>query len=409
MPARYRVRGNFNSTVPLTETYTRVDGVVSSASGTYCNFGEIQTTHDVVTPKFHQLRSKGVIFNNPFSSVKETRSYTVGTRVGTLIKPTPPAWNPTDIFKVVRNGNNGNWYDTTELPLSTSNAITTAITKAVANVEKPEVEGIPILAELRQTLETLRNPLKGATEFMKREFAKLPPNSGGRRRNSARVHRKAAKDLADQHLSIIFGVMPFLNDIDAVLKSLTKISNPKRKTSRGFASATVQSNGTRAYNDGAVAGTIADQRSRTVAVRAGILYQVDIDLGFSKYGFSISDIPAAAWELTWMSFVVDWLTNVGDLISAMTPKFGVTILSQWYTVTETHINVATLQNGLTSLNVNYAYTGGGDTRTRVVEVKTRNPANLADLTGLVWEPSLTTSNIFASLSLLIQQIGRLKT
>jgi hypothetical protein len=51
----------------------------------------------------------------------------------------------------------------------------------------------------------------------------------------------------------------------------------------------------------------------------------------------LSDIPAAMWELIPLSFMVDWVLNVRQLIAALSPRLGLSVLAEWTTVTDRRI------------------------------------------------------------------------
>lgn len=404
MFTRTRTEGSISSnSVPMTETYYwTTSPTTTTASGTLCTYGTKKTTSDVVTKDFHRKVKEGVVINNPFSSVKEFRSYTTGSRVSTYTKTPPPAPGTRYINKIIRvPGNNGNWYrlpTELECPVDVDALRKKASTMALSRIEKPEVEGLAILGELTQTIALLRNPLSALTNFVKKGVQ----SSRGLRQ------RDAATALANQHLAIAFGIRPLMHDVENALKAIELKHKTNRKTARGFASAVSETVSTRTYNDGAVIGTITDQMSRSVEVRTGALYDVAIDLGLSKWGFSVSDIPSALWELTPWSFAIDWVSNVGDYISAITPKFGLDVLSQWEVVRTTSHCVSTLGSSLATINPDFTTTGGGDTRTYTVQATDRRPVILYENAGLVFEPSLNTSQLFLSLSLLTQQLSRIK-
>lgn len=43
-------------------------------------------------------------------------------------------------------------------------------------------------------------------------------------------------------------------------------------------------------------------------------------------GFDIFDVPSTIWELTRMSFVIDWVISIGDWIKALTPHSSIQLL-----------------------------------------------------------------------------------
>jgi hypothetical protein len=43
------------------------------------------------------------------------------------------------------------------------------------------------------------------------------------------------------------------------------------------------------------------------------------------------------WELVPYSFVIDWILNVSDILSAWTPEVGLSTLASWYVLTERRV------------------------------------------------------------------------
>lgn len=200
--------------------------------------------------------------------------------------------------------------------------------------------------------------------------------------------------------------MPFLKDIEGMFEALAKaLYKPKRKTARAQVQRTGSQSYTRFYADGEVSGTISGVCKRTVTVRAYCMYSIDVDLGLSHFGFTISDIPSAAWELIPFSFVVDWFAGVGNYISAITPKVGITRLSEGYTV-EDVVEVTENLGTLTAVPAGYTASGGGDMASYISTTKYRVPCKLGELAGITLKPEFDFSNLFALLSLVTQKVTK---
>lgn len=118
-----------------------------------------RTMWDVVNKDFSRASRRGGISNTPMRSVNEVYRYSPGTR--TVIKTTPPAYVTGTAWKTTRVGNNGVGSTVNRVDIDISEAITAAATLCLSRVESPAVEGLPVLAELRETIQTLRNPLLG--------------------------------------------------------------------------------------------------------------------------------------------------------------------------------------------------------------------------------------------------------
>lgn len=391
MYARTRWQGGL-SPLSLEYTYKRQNQPDLVTQGVSESVGTHKITKDVVVPSFRKRVQEGSIFNNPFESTTTTVTGSPSPIVFDTLYP--PPWNDGSTYKVIRPA----WSATTlpvDFPLNDLSDpwVTEAATAALSSVERPEVDGAVFLAELRQSINTMRAPLSGALAALE-----------GARQGSV---KGTAKGLADWHLSLIFGILPFLMDIEAILGAIRPISSPPRKTARGFSSHTSTLTRVREthHDSFRISGTITDTFEHTWNVRAGSLYSLDFNLGVSRFGLSISDIPVAMWKLLGYSFIVDWLFNVSEYIRALTPSVGVKTLAEWITITETRRTTSVLGNSFTHTGMWKPTGGGGDSWTRVVEVKRRVPTVLGDHIGLVYNPSIGTGQVLSLLSLLTQKVG----
>jgi hypothetical protein len=122
--------------------------------------------------------------------------------------------------------------------------------------------------------------------------------------------------------------------------------------------------------------------SRVVDVSSGVLYELRDDSFFDaqrrRLGMRLSDLPATAWELVPLSFVVDRFVNVGEWLNAVTPKPGVTLLGSW-TKTKTFIkNTSVIADASiyvgTSPATTYRAAGGSYTEEIQTTVRTANPS-----------------------------------
>jgi len=410
MPYRTRTRGSYPLVESCTARYTTRGGTVTTASTTYANVGSLTTTNDYVTPGWKKIIANGGIVNNPFSSVTINRSSTRGSRSGTY-KGT--ATGASVIVSLTRDGNNSVPYNSTIPSADLSSNIATAAAACLANIEKPSVEGLPFIGEIRQTVQLLRNPIASLTQLVDRHSTLLERRLKNPKYKGRLSRSDVAKAIADQHLSFMFGAKPFISDMRAVLKTLDGLDGKKvlTKTARGFSSFSTSSvPPPSTYNDGEVIGTVTYKSQLDCSVRAYCLYSVENDMGLQgQLGLRASDIPSALWELTPYSFLVDWVSNVGDLIAALTPIAGVTRISEGYTTSKVFTGTSTLSSITSTDPANWSVTGGGDTRTYVSIEKTRVPTNLTGEIRLVLSMSLNLNQISEGFSLLTQKLNGFKS
>lgn len=154
------------------------------------------------------------------------------------------------------------------------------------------------------------------------------------KRRRRKLDRKTVSELiSDSWLSYRYGISPLLKDVKSAAEAVARTvlnNEPVRKTARGSASeyGQITSNG---HFDHAL-GRWDYQKSTEVevSVRAGVLYEMIRSP--NTFGVGTERIPVGAWEAIPLSFLVDWVFNVGSFIEAITPVAGVKRLGSWTTI-----------------------------------------------------------------------------
>jgi hypothetical protein len=165
-----------------------------------------------------------------------------------------------------------------------------------------------------------------------------------------------------------------INDAIAAVESL-KVPRPERFTARGRAFDFESSTNEQIQGNGVYTAQRSVYTGREVDVRSGILYENTGTL--DTFGVSLSQIPVAAWEVIPFSFVADWLVNVGSLVSALTPKVGVTVLSSWTVVKDSQntSSYASLKSVVPGPTLYEISNPGLVTEQLVTTTKTRTPTH----------------------------------
>jgi hypothetical protein len=417
--SRFRERGGLTPKI-VSRAFYLGNGTLSSTEVTSSLVGTYETMSDVVTKPYQSgvsivnngMKRTSVVKNiNPMSG-QQNWTPSVPTSV-CLIKGEMFSDNSVKANEMISQLSNYDYKNLERL----------ACTQALAGVKRPDVSGLVAIKELRETIHGLTHPIDGILKFLDRNIGSKTPGKRRRSKNvktflQAKNLRKTASEISDQHLSIIFGLLPFISDIQGILKALREYDPlPQRYSSRGEASSfdTKTDSGSYVhYSDSAshqvMTRTVMVQRS--VTVRAYQLYEASLTLQ-DQLGMSLHDVPSSIWQAATLSFVVDWFTNVGSFIKAITPVQGVKYLASGYTVTV--VNAFTGSNDLVitkpgSNGWSGAYTGASQ---NVVSLeKTRRPATLQYHTGVAFKSNmhrdvLDTFKITAGLSLINQRLARL--
>jgi hypothetical protein len=372
--------------------------------------GTVVTMKDVVTPGYKKLQNRGVIVNNAMSRVTETRTPGLGTVTFAAPKGIP-------LGSQVANLEYLNITLNDKLSLSNLPAgivpdfqrmLAEVRTRALANVARPDFQGLVSLGELRESLTYLRNPLKGAVklanaleyriadlyrkEKKRARFSFYPvkdPRKGKLNPEDARI----VAELESIYLEFRYGVRPMIQEITSALENVREraVPRPKRQTFRAsgqqsdFAAWTVIDAGVFPFADFQVDHSYVYERK--VSASTGLLYEFTSDYGIGdKWGLELGQLPQTLWQLATLSFVVDWGLNVGQFISALTPAPGVRRLSAWTTVRVEHKLKRSYSNWFTTWSVmSPGQTTTGGISPDTLEVKTYDRDIVVPLPDLVFK------------------------
>jgi len=298
---------------------------------------------DNVTPGFSRARNRGQIINSPMSRNSETRTMGLGTIlyqissggvVHSLKQSDRPLGFPYGLDSYL-------W----KLP-STSMMTNEVRTRALANVKRPDYAGLVSLGELRESLSYLRNPLKtglklaGVLEHrigsLYRKTSYTPKRGALHRDDSAIV-----KELENLYLEFRYGVRPMIGEVTSFLENFRDKHlihpRPDRQTFRARQEQrdALDWSESSIVLGGEILCDITYHVERTTTVSAGLLYEYTSDYGLGdKWGLTLGQVPATAWALTPLSFVVDWAFNTSQFLAAITPVAGANRLAEWLTTRE---------------------------------------------------------------------------
>jgi hypothetical protein len=200
--------------------------------------------------------------------------------------------------------------------------------EALGKMDNPEYSFAEPLAEVRQTLQLIRNPLRSLKRLLNSFNRKAEPirTAAGNRRSA--VNR--SKALSDLWLSYSVGARPLVRTTSDAIDSFARRAIEKRFptfrratdtqefTGTGFSKATV--NSAFPYSGGYTVQSWTHTRNQNRFLRAnitaGLYYRsLDENTTASYLGLRARDIPELAWDLFPLSFLVDRLYNVKRFLS----------------------------------------------------------------------------------------------
>jgi hypothetical protein len=263
---------------------------------------------------------------NPYSvgsyrSVKDMLSLTYeNSALGTATDYVSVQGNPFGYYSVYFIDSYGTWNDPYHAKL--------ALQRAYGNVNAALLGLGTELGELSETLTMLRHPFKSLRDFL--NYKNWPSekwhlfNFLATGNYKGRSGKRAIAAATSTWMEIRYGLRPLLYTIEEVMTLVREGIKPvedkiynARSSSSGVVDRKTRSSIT------AVAHTYTSIRADfncEVQFRANASVQYrykDLPSVLEKYGLSAQHFPEIAWELTRLSFVVDWFYGIGPWISAL--------------------------------------------------------------------------------------------
>lgn len=208
------------------------------------------------------------------------------------------------------------------LPASYADADNSALSKFWKHAKSKQTafRGLTTLGELTETLRMLRNPARslrrGLDDYLRNVV-----------KRSRRAKRSSLPGIvSDTWLEHVFGWSPLISDVkdagEALNRRLNRFAGSYSRVS-GLGTQESSSLGTETTNTGFGYHLQVRYRRRTdsfVSVRwyglIGNECENPIAADMNLFGVSWTDIVPTAWELIPYSFLVDYFTNIGDILDA---------------------------------------------------------------------------------------------
>jgi hypothetical protein len=175
------------------------------------------------------------------------------------------------------------------------------------------IQGGVFLGELREALHLIRHPAQG----FRRGLDDYLSNAKKRRKGTRQDKRRF---LSESWLEYSFGWAPLINDIRSGSEALSRLQyRPPFKMVSAFGEDIQQTNTMAQMSGGACTWNIGVKTER----KAVVIYRGVVDLSITNpvlltaqnFGFTPQDFVPTIWELIPYSFLVDYFTNIGDILS----------------------------------------------------------------------------------------------
>ncbi|DAD51121.1 TPA_asm: maturation protein [ssRNA phage SRR7976301_1] len=222
------------------------------------------------------------------------------------------------------------------LMLEAVNDATIGIMKKI-RAQQQFFSGPTFLGEFRDVVHGIRHPaeaLRGLSNDLIRRTS--------RHKGKAKLSRRDLRDLGSTWLEYSFGVVPLLNDIGDIARASldtqeAQLARVRYSSKKEDSYSDVFTNGVPGYVGNIHFNHNCVERATCTFV-AGVMGEATLPLTPLERvarlsGFNMSEVLPTAWELIPWSFLVDYFSNIGDVISAATTS---TANVAWWSRTTSH-------------------------------------------------------------------------
>jgi hypothetical protein len=217
--------------------------------------------------------------------------------------------------------------------------------------------------------------------------------------------------VASQYLSFYYGMLPLMRDLESYLNAYIQEGlRRERVTARAKSEDTATSVRLALGNHSVQNSSQFDlkyTRTDIVSVCCGNLYEPTPATYLKTYGLRPMDFFSTAYELVPWSFFIDYFSNLGTLIEALTPRTGVTYLASW----ETYKYSMLWRAETTTSYIQGSFTHsspGTEWAQRLIEATVRVPCSPFTNVGLALKAGNwgDKTKVLAVISLITQQFGK---
>lgn len=213
--------------------------------------------------------------------------------------------------------------------IGTANADNLALAKFAQklNLINTAIQGGVVIGELRQTLQTVRNPALGLRRLVDDGLLNLRSIRAARRLGTLRAHTKMiTQHLADAWLELQFGWKPLLSDIRSGLQALDHYNAGQRASVRRITATEQTVQVTLDQLGTGTASSFASWRTRqTETHNCQVVYRGAVrveaqhpgSMSDELLGFNPGSFAPTIWELIPYSFLIDYFSNIGGIIYGM--------------------------------------------------------------------------------------------
>lgn len=312
---------------------------------------------DVVTPHWRKIIAQGGIINNPlwYDSLtvsQEPAWVRFGQRAvsdgyirlitNAIIEPLPVTLSASDL----------SFAD--DMLADFANKRSQAITSAWAEVSECDLLTWATVKEMPSTvrwLHSLYTRVVDVLHLYKRKRLRLEKL---RRRVSKKAAKKYANALANLWMELRYAIRPMVFDAVGVYNAAFGEHNkPFRFTARGFEQQLGSADYTQAKEWNSWSLNFAGTERYHYQVRAGVLAQVEDFHNVTIQAWGLDKPLEAIYDTLPLSFVLDWVFNIGDTLASWTHDPGISPLASWTVERHRLVRTYSLSEASRALNAGY--------------------------------------------------------
>lgn len=285
---------------------------------------------DVVVPDFHRRSRRGELFFNPLLLEIEKMYLPddVITHKSVGYEPYTPSGSssahymrailgyiPQDADFDTGNGS----LPGPVVTLDESDEIELRKQASLAFVDSPQYDFGEDLFELRETIRFLKSPLSSIERLLKsfsKDVDNIPQLYGRARQQLYRAER-----IAELWATYSFALRPLIQSLDNAISAFYDSSTlPLRRTSRSKStlSGTLSSNLSGTHLGSGNKGTATITNFRSIDFHVGLVYDAPQRGSITeKLGLRLKDLPKTLWEVFPLSFMIDRVVNIGNVVSSL--------------------------------------------------------------------------------------------
>lgn len=188
----------------------------------------------------------------------------------------------------------------------------------ISELKSGSLQVLNVVGEARESASMLTNVVRNAMNDMKHYI------------NSIRHFRGSPKQLAQAYLAFIFGIKPLIMEAYTIGEF---ICGSLGSAPVGIVKAVVMDD---SYGLPAASGTAPRDKTYSGSVRRGVevghTFKVAHPEYFELWRYGVTHPWSTAWELTTLSFVIDWFTGMGRFLETLQKPLGLTHLDGYITL-----------------------------------------------------------------------------